>query len=159
MATHSSILAWRVPWTEEPGGLLSMGLHRVGHDWSNLARMHALEKEMATHSSIFARRIPGTEESDGLPPMGSHRVGHDWSDLAAAEFLKMELLSQRLRTFWVDIAKLPFRKISNDNTTKSMLGFLLPTILTNIGYYWSFRLCDRLREKQIPYCFDSHILN
>ena len=37
MATHSSILAWRVPWTEEPGGLLSMGSHRVGHDWSDLA--------------------------------------------------------------------------------------------------------------------------
>ena len=32
MATHSSILAWRIPWTEEPGGLLSIGLHRVGHD-------------------------------------------------------------------------------------------------------------------------------
>ena len=37
MATHSSILAWRIPWTEEPGGLLSMGSHRVGHDWSDLA--------------------------------------------------------------------------------------------------------------------------
>ena len=32
MATHSSILAWRIPGTEEPGGLLSMGSHRVGHD-------------------------------------------------------------------------------------------------------------------------------
>ena len=32
MATHSSILAWRMPWTEEPGGLQSMGLHRVRHD-------------------------------------------------------------------------------------------------------------------------------
>jgi len=32
MATHSSILAWRIPWTEEPGGLQSMGLHRIGHD-------------------------------------------------------------------------------------------------------------------------------
>ena len=32
MATHSSVLAWRIPWTEEPGGLASMGLHRVGHD-------------------------------------------------------------------------------------------------------------------------------
>ena len=37
MATHSSVLAWRIPWTAEPGGLLSMGLHRVGHDWSDLA--------------------------------------------------------------------------------------------------------------------------
>ena len=33
MATHSSILAWRIPWTEEPGGLQSMGLQRVGHNW------------------------------------------------------------------------------------------------------------------------------
>ena len=33
MAIHSSILAWRSPWTEEPGGLLSMGSQRVGHDW------------------------------------------------------------------------------------------------------------------------------
>ena len=37
MATHSSVLAWRIPGTGEPGGLLSMGSHRVGHDWSNLA--------------------------------------------------------------------------------------------------------------------------
>ena len=37
MATHSSVLAWRVPGTGEPGGLPSMGLHRVGHDWGNLA--------------------------------------------------------------------------------------------------------------------------
>ena len=37
MATHSSILAWRIPGTEEPSGLPSMGLHRVGHDWSDLA--------------------------------------------------------------------------------------------------------------------------
>ena len=80
---HSSVLAWRIPWTEEPGGLLSMGLHRIRHDWSDSACLHALEKEMATHSSILAYRIPGTEESGGLLSMGSHRVGHDWSDLAA----------------------------------------------------------------------------
>ena len=37
MATHSSTLAWKIPWTEEPGGLLSMGSHRVGHNWRDLA--------------------------------------------------------------------------------------------------------------------------
>ena len=84
MATHSSILVWRVPWKEEPGGLQSMGSQRVGHDWSNLACTHALEKDMATHSSVLAWRIPGTEEPGGLPSMGSHRVGHDWRNLAAA---------------------------------------------------------------------------
>ena len=40
MATHSRILAWRIPWTEEPGGLQSMGSQRVGYDFSDLAHMH-----------------------------------------------------------------------------------------------------------------------
>ena len=53
MAPHSSILAWKIPWTEEPGRLESMGSQRVGHDWAtslSLFHFHALEKEMATHS-------------------------------------------------------------------------------------------------------------
>ena len=37
MATHSSVLAWKIPWTEEPGELQSMGSQRVRHDWSDLA--------------------------------------------------------------------------------------------------------------------------
>ena len=41
MATHSSILAWRIPWTKEPGGLQSIRLHRVGHNWSDLAHIHS----------------------------------------------------------------------------------------------------------------------
>ena len=42
MATHSTILAWEIPWTEEPGGLQSKGLQRVGHDGAaeHTARMH-----------------------------------------------------------------------------------------------------------------------
>ena len=43
MATHSSVLSWRTPGTEEPGGLLSMGSHRVGHDWSDLAAAAAAD--------------------------------------------------------------------------------------------------------------------
>ena len=45
MATHSGVLAWRIPGTGEPGGLPSMGSHRVGHDWSDLAAAAAA----ATH--------------------------------------------------------------------------------------------------------------
>ena len=52
MATHSSILAWRILWTEELGGLPSMGSHGVGHDWSDLAAAAAAEgHENATSSS------------------------------------------------------------------------------------------------------------
>ena len=44
LASHSSTLAWRIPWTEEPGVLQSMGSHRVGHDWSNLACPHRAQR-------------------------------------------------------------------------------------------------------------------
>ena len=88
MAPHSSILACQIPWTEEPGGLQSMGSRRVWHDsdFPFTFQFHTLEKEMATHSSVLAWRIPGTGEPGGLLSMGSHRVGHDWSDLAIAAY-------------------------------------------------------------------------
>ena len=49
MATHSSILAWRIPWTEEPDRLWSIGFQRVRHDWSDLASTHSccMEKQRA----------------------------------------------------------------------------------------------------------------
>ena len=76
---HSSTLAWRIPWMEEPGRLQSMGSLRV--DTTEQLHFHislsCLEKEMATQSSVLAWRIPGTGEPGGLPSMGSHRVGHD----------------------------------------------------------------------------------
>ena len=79
----SSALAWKIPWTGEPGGLQSMGSLRVAKGRTRLSNFtftfhfHALEKEMATHSSVLAWRIPGTGEPGGLPSMGLHRVRHD----------------------------------------------------------------------------------
>ena len=92
MAPHSSTLAWKIPWMEEPGRLQSMGSLRVRHDWAislSLFTFHfyALENEMTTHSSVLAWKIPGMGEPGGLLSMGSHRVRHDWSDLAAAAAL------------------------------------------------------------------------
>ena len=86
MAPHSSTLAWKIPWMEEPGRLQSMGSQRVGHDYNFpfTFHFHALEKEMATHSSVLACRIPGTGEPGGRPSTGSHRVGHNFSDLTVA---------------------------------------------------------------------------
>ena len=52
MATHSSVLAWRIPGTGEPGGLPSVGSHRVGHDWSDLAAAAAL------HSFLLPNNNP-----------------------------------------------------------------------------------------------------
>ena len=84
MASHSSTLAWKIPWMAQPGVLQSMGSrHNSGlsrtqlRDFIFTFHFHALEKEMATHSSVLAWRIPRTGEPGGLPSMGSHRVGHD----------------------------------------------------------------------------------
>ena len=75
MAPHCSTLAWKIPWTEEPGGLQSMGSQPS--DFIFTFHFHVLEKEMATHSSVLSWRIPGTAEPGGLPSLGSQRVGHD----------------------------------------------------------------------------------
>jgi len=53
MATHSSVLAWRIPGTGEPGGLPSMGLHRVGHDWSDLAAAAVGSREGWRNREIY----------------------------------------------------------------------------------------------------------
>ena len=85
MASHYSTLAWKIPWTEEPGRLhgVAEGQTRLS-DFTFTFHFDALEKEMATHTSVLPWRIPGTGKPGGLPSLGSHRVGHDWSDLAAA---------------------------------------------------------------------------
>ena len=84
MAPHSSTLAWKIPWTEEPSRLQSMGWLRVKHDWATSLSLFTF---MHWHSSVLAWRIPGTGEPGGLLSMGSHRVGPDWSNLAAAAAL------------------------------------------------------------------------
>ena len=75
MAPHSSTLAWKIPWAEEPGSL-TKSQTRLS-DFTFTFHFPALEKEMATHSGVLAWRIPGTGEPGGLPSLGSHRVGHD----------------------------------------------------------------------------------
>ena len=86
MAPHSSTLAWKIPWMEEPG----VTVHGVAQSWTQLSdftftfHFHALEKEMATHSSVLAWRIPGMGKPGGLLSMGSHRVRYDLAAAAAA---------------------------------------------------------------------------
>ena len=62
MATHSSILAWRIPGTEEPGGLPSVGLHKVRHDWSDLAAAAAMANEGFPGDSVI-KNSPAMRET------------------------------------------------------------------------------------------------
>ena len=78
MATHSSVLAWRIPGTREPGGLPSMRSHRVGHDGSNLAATACLPLyafSFTTHSSFIAKLKYHSSQTQGLPAL----VNNDFS--------------------------------------------------------------------------------
>ena len=79
MAPHSSILAWKIPWTAAyQAAVHGVAKSQTGlRDFTFTFHFHALEKEMATHSSVLAWRIPGTGESGGLLSVGWHRVRHD----------------------------------------------------------------------------------
>ena len=124
MATHSSILPWRILWTEKPSRLQSMGSQRIGFNWGtntltfmaspeaqmvkklpagqtqalvrSLGWEDPLEKGMATHSSILAWRIPWTEA------MESQRVGDHWATnlfhfhSSLRYFVKMKVLSHNI---------------------------------------------------------------
>ena len=85
MAPDSRTVAWKIPWTQEPGRLQSMGSLRVGHDWTTSLSLSTFLhwRRQWQPTRVLAWRIPGMGEPGGLPSMGSHRVGHDWSDLAA----------------------------------------------------------------------------
>ena len=149
MAPHSSTLAWKIPWTEEPGGLQSMGSRRVRQDWSTSLSLftfhfHALEKEMVTHSSVLAWRIPGMGELGGLPSMGSHRVRHDWSDLAAAaaantfhlSVLTLPHLGTEYAHVWVSGRADKHFKQGNSKGSIIYGSFSTPFSSSNWSHFW-----------------------
>ena len=79
MAPHSSTLAWKISWTEEPGGLQSMGSEEL--DRTERLHFHfslsCIGEGNGNPLRVLAWKIPGTGEPGGLPSMWLHRVGHD----------------------------------------------------------------------------------
>ena len=73
MAPHSSTLAWKIPWTEEPGRLQSMGSHRVGHDWSDLAAAEYIMRNAGLGKDKLESRLQGeistTSDMQMTPPL------------------------------------------------------------------------------------------
>ena len=99
MATHSSVLAWRIPGTWEPGGLLSMGSHRVGHDWSDAAAKVGYSfssKEQASFNFVAAVATCsdfGTQENQVSLCFHCFPIYLPWSDGTNAMILVFWMLS------------------------------------------------------------------
>ena len=89
MAPHSSTLAWKIPWMEEPGGLQSMGSLRVGPNWATslslFTFMHWRRKWQPT--PVFLPGEPQGWRSLVGCRLWGRTVGHDWSDLAVAVWM------------------------------------------------------------------------
>ena len=143
MATHSGVLAWRIPGTGEPGGLLSMGSHRVGHDWSNLAA--------ATANHWFPQLRQGTCSGRSLTAC----VFWGWRFRTCCS-RKTHLTWLKVGT-WAQVTLLPlnyFFNCTNDTwvflykiKTELRLKWFLPPILTLSPP------CFRIKETQT----DTHI--
>ena len=166
MAPYSSTLAWKSPWTEEPGGLQSVGFAKSGTRLSNFTftfHFHALELEMATHSSVLAWKIPEMGEPGGLPFMGSHRVRHDWSDLAisatapsilqCSAFFMVQLSHQYMTTgkaitltIWTFVSKMIFLLF---NTLSRFVITFLPRSKCHLISYLQLLFSVLLEPKKI----------
>ena len=133
VAPHSSTLAWKIPWTEEPGRLQSMGSLRVGHNWVTSLSLSCIGEGNGKPLQCSCLENPRNGEPGGLPSMGSHRVGHDWSGLAAAYKantplwinwrhweLKWLLVTEQLNTGGTVLEHRPLP--SNSNTLSQIIG-------------------------------------
>ena len=83
MATHSSVLAWRIPGTAGPGGLPSMGSHRVGHDWSDLAAAAAAAHASKVMLKILQARLQQYKNHDFPDVQAGFRKGRETRDQIA----------------------------------------------------------------------------
>ena len=112
MAPHSSTLAWKIPWTEKPGGRQSMGSHRVGHGWATSLSLFTFMHWRRKWQPIpVAWRIPWMEKPGRLHSIGLHRFGHDWSDLVAATGI---YLCKETKDLYIEKYKTLMKEIKED---------------------------------------------
>ena len=135
MATHSSVLAWRIPGTGESGGLLSMGLHRVGHDWCDLAA--AAAAATLTYLSECSSNIASSKR---LSLKSSGRVSS--ATLCAGLFFAWP--------FWHSLYHSPSilcpgRRTSFDNINQVFFFFWLTGGLNNVRPWKKLRRQKRVR--------------
>ena len=104
MATHSSVLAWRIPGTGEPGGLLSLGSHRVGDDWSDLAAWPIILLKCITNWSVFCSLQPNFDWYNLLNLFLGPSIFHWFS-----KYLLNAFSETSVETYFSDVSNNSFR--------------------------------------------------
>ena len=147
MAPHSSTLAWKIPWMEEPGRLQSMGSQ--SRTWLNDFRFHfslsCVGEGNGNPLQCSCLENPREGEPGGLLSMRSHRVRHDWSNLAAAAIFGIypgvELLDHMVvlfLVFWETVIPFPTVDAPIYVLINSVQELSSLHILSNICCFWSF---------------------
>ena len=120
MATHSSVLAWRIPGTGEPGGLPSMRSHRVGHDWSDLAAAAAHASKVML--KILQARFQQDVNCELPDVQAGFRKGRGTRDqIANIHWISKKLVSSKKTSIFASLA---------------MLKALTVWIMTNCGKFF-----------------------
>ena len=144
MAPHSSTLAWKIPWTEEPGGLQSMGSLGVGHNWATslsvFTFMHWRRKWQPT--SVF---LPGKSQEGGAWWAAVYGVAQSWTRL------KRLSSSSSSRRAWVfDLLWTKSLALSSPLSTRSLSSCKTVSLLTSL---WFTLLCQPITIFGFPYLF------
>ena len=143
MATHSSIFAWRIPWTEEPGGLQSTGLQRVGYDWATSLSLYIYN--MLYESRLIRSQDPWGGER-GLGPSKRRKGMKFFSTLLYLSHIRCFFLKLH-ELLWQQSLRLNFFKprlmITQQNNSSCMtICFSLNSVLMIIQQQciWTFFL-------------------
>ena len=132
MATHSSVLAWRIPWMGEPGGLPSMGLHRVGHDWSDLAAAAAY----GVGCHFLLQGIFPTQESTPVSFASCigrqvHYQGTTWKAWKAPKLSQYKKIANIASLYFLNIFKIEKKTKGNILFKSTLKAFHLWAYSTN----------------------------
>ena len=160
MASHSSTLAWQIPWTEEPGRLQSMGSPRVRHDWATSLSLFTFMqwRRKWQPTPVF---LPGEYQGQGSLVgyrLCGHRVRHDWSDLAAAAAYKIfSVVNEEVDVFLDSLAFAMIQWMAIWSLVP--LHFLNPACISGSSRFtYRWRLAWRILSITLLACETSAIL-
>ena len=142
MATHSSILAWRIPGTEEPVGLPSMGSHRVGHNWSDLAAAAACQLSWWCHPTISCSVVPFSSCPQSFPASGSFPMS--WLFASGAQSIgasaSVSVLPMNIQgwfpwglTGWISLQSKALSRVFSNTTVQKQQFFNLAIFMVQLS--------------------------